>query len=161
MNIEDSLPLGKETGLGSPNQLGTYCHNMGDRLRNLAVSQIHRSNTFYFNKRFKRFFTYKNFKQKQGWYERLVGCCLLSVVVSILRVCFFFPSSPLQHLLLLVSEEANLEILWFYSSQMYGRTFHDVFEWVREIWIGEGATITGSKLANNRKHSVRHKKRSC
>lgn len=31
MNIEDSLPLGKETGLGSPNQLGTNYHNMGDR----------------------------------------------------------------------------------------------------------------------------------
>lgn len=71
MNIEDSLPLGKETGLGSPNQLETNYHNMGERLRNLAVSQIHRSNVFYFNKRLKRFFSYKNFKQKQGWYERL------------------------------------------------------------------------------------------
>lgn len=55
MNIEDSLPLGKETGLGSPNQLGTNYHNMGDRLRNLVVSQIHRSNIFYFNKKFKSF----------------------------------------------------------------------------------------------------------
>lgn len=162
MNIKDSLPLGKETGLGSPNQLGTNYHNMGDRLRNLVVSQIHRSNIFYFNKKFKSFFSYKNFKQNQSWYERL-----FSAVVSILRVLFILP----------LFASCNTFCCWYWKKQIW--RFFDftvgtlvwgrctaglsccVLEWVRETWIGEGATSTGSKLANNRKHSVRHKERSC
>lgn len=168
MNIEDSLPLGKETGLGSPNQLGTNYHNVGDRLRNLAVSQIHRSNIFYFNKRFKRvFFSYKNFKQKQGRYAILVGCYLLSVVVSILRVLFLLP----------LFASCNTFCCWYWKKQIWDSLIllsvlqseedgrqdlsRYVLEWVREIWLGEGATSTGSKLANNRKHSVRHKEKNC
>lgn len=135
---------------------------MGDRLRNLVVSQIHRSNIFYFNKKFKSFFSYKNFKQNQGWYERL-----FSAVVSILRVLFILP----------LFASCNTFCCWYWKKQIW--RFFDftvgplvcgrrtaglsccVLKWVRETWIGEGATSTGSKLANNRKHSVRHKERSC
>lgn len=69
MNMEDLLPLGKETGLGSPSQLVTNYHNMadmqeGDRRRYLAVSQVH--SISYFNKRFKRFLVIRISNRNKG-----------------------------------------------------------------------------------------------
>lgn len=163
MNMEDSLPLGKETGLGSPSQLVTNYQNMadmqeGDRLRNLAVSQVH--SISYFNKRFKRFLVIRISNRNKGGVIDLWAVTHFQRFSVFWELCFSFTLSLRHSFVVGIGRSRSGDCKFSPSileseEEIWQDLSWCTLKWVRELWLEEGAANTGSKPANNMKLSVR------